>query len=72
LCLSTGPHWLGEAHLPAKTKFDGFLLPDLGQNEVLCYLSYEVPYFGPEGVKSGRPTQAVGHAKQNVFKFKIV
>ena len=26
---------------------------------------------GPEGVKSGRPTQAVGHAKQNVFKFKI-
>ena len=46
-------------------------MSDLGQNEVLCYLSYEVPYFGPEGVKSGRPTQAVGHAKQNVFKFKI-
>jgi hypothetical protein len=44
----------------------------LGQNEVLCYLSYEVPYLGPEGVKSGRPTQAVRHTKQNAFKFKIV
>jgi hypothetical protein len=43
----------------------------LGQNEVLCYLSYEVPYLGPEVVKSGRPTQAVGHTKQNAFKFKI-
>jgi hypothetical protein len=43
----------------------------LGQNEVLCYLIYEVPYLGPEGVKSGRPTQAVGHTKQNAFKFKI-
>jgi ubiquinone biosynthesis protein Coq4 len=43
----------------------------LGQNEVLCYLSYEIPYLGPEGVKSGRPTQAVGHMKQNAFKFKI-
>jgi hypothetical protein len=43
----------------------------LGQNEVLCYLSYEVPYLGPEGVKFGRPTQAVGHTKQNAFKFKI-
>ena len=43
----------------------------LGQHEVLCYLSYEVPYLGPEGVKSDRPTQAVGHMKQNAFKFKI-
>ena len=43
----------------------------LGKNEVLCYLSYEVPYLGPVGVKSGRPTQAVGHTKQNAFKFKI-
>ena len=43
----------------------------LRQNEVLCYLSYEVPYLGPEGAKSGRPTQAVGHTKLNAFKFKI-
>ena len=43
----------------------------LGQNEVLCYLSYEVPYLGTEGIKYGRPTQAVGHTKQNAFKFKI-
>jgi hypothetical protein len=42
-----------------------------GQNEVLCYLSYEVPYLGPERVNSGRPTQAVRHTKQNAFKFKI-
>ena len=39
---------------------------DLGQHEVLCYLSYEVPYLGPEGAKSGRPTQAVGHTKQRL------
>jgi hypothetical protein len=44
---------------------------DLGQNEVLCYLSFEVPYLGPAGVKSGRSTQAVRHAKQNAFKSKI-
>ncbi len=37
----------------------------------MCYLSYEVPNLGPEGGKSGRPTQAVRHRKQNAFKFKI-
>ena len=37
----------------------------------MCYLSYDVPYLGPQGGKPGRPTQAVRHTKQNVFKFKI-
>jgi hypothetical protein len=37
----------------------------------VLYLSYEVSYLGPEGVKSGRPTQAVRHTEQNAFKFKI-
>ena len=37
----------------------------------MCYLSYDVPYLGPQGGKPGRPTEAVRHAKQNAFKFKI-
>jgi hypothetical protein len=28
-------------------------------NEALCWLSYKAPYFGPEGGRPGRPTQAV-------------
>ena len=41
-------------------------------------LSYEVPYFGPEGGKPGRPTQVVNSIimsgivpKQKAFNFKI-
>ena len=30
-------------------------------NEALCRLSYEAPYLGSEGGRSGRPTQAVRH-----------
>ena len=29
--------------------------------EALCQLSYEAPYLGPEGGRSGSPTQAVRH-----------
>jgi hypothetical protein len=41
-----------------------------GTNEALCYLTYEIPYLGPEG---GRPgSQAYMLRKlRNVFKFKI-
>ena len=47
-------------------------------NEVLCYVSYEAPYLGPEGGRPGRPTQVVNSIiihgiapKQNAFKFKF-
>ena len=30
-------------------------------NTALSSLSYEAPYLGPEGGRSGRPTQAVRH-----------
>ena len=35
-------------------------MPDLGQRRS-CYLSYEVPYFGPEGGRPGRAAQIVIH-----------
>jgi hypothetical protein len=44
----------------------------MGRDRYTMGRCVDIPwYLGPAGVKSGRSTQAVRHAKQNAFKSKI-